>query len=280
MKSRSLVLSVLVPIVAVLGFDSRTAGAAKPAGSTSASPSVSASASALIKGGGLGFVTPGKCPPGMASIPGGSFSLAGDVKVVAPFCLDRTEVTVAAYSMCSASGGCLPAWKSCVYPLWTDKQLEGCADTCNTGKTDRLDHPVNCVDWSQAAAYCAAAGKRLPEHAEWEWAARGGPKASTYPWGEDAPDAQVCWSGITVQASTCAVGAFPAGDNPWGVHDLAGNLQEWTATKWVPSADPLQITKGGTWAANTGVPLAAKNVNADPPLNRHNALGFRCAKSL
>ncbi len=225
------------------------------------------------------LVKPGKCPAGMAFIPGGTFTQAGVPQTLTGFCMDVNEVTVGAYAACAVSGSCIPAWKTCVYPLWTEAQLTGCATTCNTGKADKLNHPQNCVDWNQAATYCAAMGKRLPEHAEWEWTARGEAKAHTYPWGNDEPNGQLCWSGLTTQPTTCPVGAYPSGDNPQGIHDLAGNLQEWTSTPW-PSADPLRITKGGTWAATDGKPLAAKNVNADPPLNRHNALGFRCAKTL
>ena len=251
-----------------------------------------AAASASTKGGGKGtlaIVKPGvKCPPGMALIPGGTYTQSGaeigGAKTIGTFCMDVNEVTVAAYSTCAVSGSCTPAWNSCVYPLWTDTQLKDCGKTCNAGKTDRLNHPINCIDWGQAASYCAALGKRLAEHDEWEWAARGEAKGTTYPWGNAEPTNNVCWSGPAAEGlapvarlTTCPVGGFPSGDNPQGVHDLAGNLQEWTASKW-PGTDPLRLTKGGTWAANTGKPLRADSLNADPPLNRHNALGFRCVK--
>ena len=243
-----------------------------------AAPKTSTSSS-----GGLAFVKPAKCPGGMVFVPGGTFTQTaatiGGVKTIHSLCMDVNEVTVAAYATCAASGACTPAWNTCVYPLWNASQIAECATMCNAGKADRLNHPVNCVDFSQASAYCAARGKRLPEQDEWEWAARGGTKASTYPWGETPPDAQVCWSAGPSgrRYTTCAVGSFPSGDNPQGVHDLAGNLQEWTNTKW-PGTDPLRISKGGTWAATYADPLRADNLNADPPLNRHNALGFRCVK--
>jgi formylglycine-generating enzyme required for sulfatase activity len=265
-------VSSLVPLLAIVAVASvDTSAAAAP----KASPSSS---------GGLAFVKPAKCPGGMVFVPGGTYTQSaatvGGAKTIASLCMDVTEVTVAAYATCSASGACTPAWNTCVYPLWSTPQVVECATMCNAGKPDRLNHPVNCVDFAQASAYCTAVGKRLPEQDEWEWAARGGAKGSTYPWGDAEPDAQVCWSGGPSGArhTTCAVGAFASGDNPQGIHDLAGNLQEWTKSKWPIGVEELRLTKGGTWAATYGGPLRVDNLNADPPLNRHNALGFRCVK--
>lgn len=273
MTVRRLALLSAMPLVAALLLDA--AAVAAPKGSTTKS-----SASGM-----LAFAKPSQCPAGMTLIPGGKYTQTtatiGGEKTIAPFCMDVTEVTVAAFATCAASGACTPAWNTCVYPPWNDTQIAECATMCNAGKPDRLHHPVNCIDWAQAASYCAAVGKRLPEQDEWEWAGRGEAKGSTFPWGEDPPNAQVCWSGplgAKARTTTCEVGSFPTGDNPQGVHDLSGNLQEWTNTKW-PGTDPLRITKGGTWAATTDGPLRVDNLNADPPLNRHNALGFRCAKS-
>jgi formylglycine-generating enzyme required for sulfatase activity len=269
MHARRLALVSIVPLVAAIALDTPSAAAA-PKASTSSS-------------GALSFVKPSKCPAGMVFVPGGTYTQTaatiGGSKTIVSLCVDVTEVTVAAYATCSASGACTPAWNTCVYPPWDAKQIAECASMCNAGKSDRLNHPVNCIDWSQANAYCAAIGKRLPEQDEWEWIARGGAKGNTFPWGEDPPGTQVCWSGPPsgIRATTCAVGSFPSGDNPQGVHDLAGNLQEWTNSQW-PGSDPLRITKGGTWAATDRKPLEVTNLNADPPLNRHNALGFRCVK--
>ncbi|MBI4706179.1 MAG: SUMF1/EgtB/PvdO family nonheme iron enzyme, partial [Deltaproteobacteria bacterium] len=140
-------------------------------------------------------------PQAMVSIPPGTFEMGsndggGDEKpvhsvTVAAFEMDPTEVTVAQYRKCVSDGGC--------------SEPSG----CNWEESGRDDHPVNCVDWQQAGAYCAWAGKRLPWEEEWEYAARG-TDGRIYPWGNGAPGDQLCWSGGSAgqRSSTCAVGQF------------------------------------------------------------------------
>ena len=108
----------------------------------------------------------GTCPAGMAWIPKGRFRMGarGDEVTVSGFCLDLTEVTVAEYS-------------SHTTPKASERWEDGSTNKsllCNGLRADRQNHPMNCVDWNQAAAHCAAELKRLPTEAEWEWAARGG----------------------------------------------------------------------------------------------------------
>lgn len=99
---------------------------------------------------------------------------------------------------------------------------------------DTEQHPINCVNWFEAFAFCAWDGGRLPTEAEWEKAAAGGDENRLYPWGQAEPDATRAAyscdydgkSGCTF-ADIAKVGMLPAGQGRWGHKDLAGNLLEW-----------------------------------------------------
>ena len=202
----------------------------------------------------------------MVSIPAGTFMMGsvGDLAEafpqehpqhgvsVAAFHMDRTEVTVRAY------------------------EGRGAAGDCNAGHSGRANDPINCVDWEQATAYCAWVGKRLPTEEEWEYAARG-TDGRTYPWGNDEPRAQVCFE----RDNTCAVGRFPAGDSPFGLHDMAGNVVEWTSSLWSEDYDkertgPGRVIRGGGYCHDAVEVRAAFRAN-DPPRDRDSYVGFRCA---
>ena len=105
--------------------------------------------------------------------------------------------------------------------------------------TNKLEHPVVGVSWFNAQAYCQWLSQateriyRLPSEAEWEKAASWvtGQKR-IYPWGDefDAANANSAAAGV---GDTTPVGAYsPQGDGPYGCADMAGNVQEWTATLW------------------------------------------------
>ena len=212
----------------------------------------------------------------MAPIPGGTFLVNGSDVTVAAFELDLTEVTTAAYAGCVKSRGCTPGA--------TD------AAACNYGKPSRATHPINCVDWAQAAAFCKWAGKRLPSKDEWEQAARGGTEARKYSIGSTdpqesatrnpkAPENQLCWlPSWERRAGTCAVGSFPRG--AFGLADMAGNVWEWTSTPYAKDGDaqPRHIGRGGGWDADSIEVFRAAHWAYPLSSDQSPSQGFRCAR--
>jgi formylglycine-generating enzyme required for sulfatase activity len=237
-------------------------------------------------------------PGGMARLPGGRFR-AGEptgprsdlvtYHRVRPFLLDATEVTVAEYTACVRAGRCRPASGTVHWEALREADREVWSAFCNRDREDRAGHPVNCVDWDDARAYCGFAGKRLPSEEEWEWTARGGERGSTYPWGDEAPGSRACWArGSDAggdRSGTCPAGAHPEGDAPSGVKDLAGNVWEWTSSATVYGADsrgrggtPVKVARGGGWADSEPARLSAAIRFSDLPTRRSADLGFRCAR--
>jgi len=226
---------------------------------------------------------PSGCPTGTAGIPGGSFVLGANKKTaeVKPFCLDLTEVTVSAFAACAAQGKCTPAQTSS-----TENGHPKDTSSCNGSRPERGAHPVNCIDFMQAEAFCKSRGARLPTEEEWEWAARGGENGTRFPWGNEPPGSRICWDGEGNDVGkgnrrgTCAVGSFPTGDNPWGVHDLSGNLWEWTSST-LGAGTLERVTRGGGWF-DFDVPayFEATSRMGDDPTLRSISIGFRCARSL
>lgn len=111
--------------------------------------------------------------------------------------------------------------------------------------TGREDHPVVHVAFEDIEAYAAWAGKAIPTEAEWECAARGGLEGQTYTWGTrftiDGQYQANTWQGKFPHHNTQADGFYgtsPVGSyapNGYGLHDMAGNVWEWTSDYYAPS---------------------------------------------
>ena len=217
-----------------------------------------------------------RCPAGMAAIPAGTFQFRVNRKatVVNEFCMDITEVTVAAYVACVNAGACSSKGLNrvgSIAPFTTP--------LCNWG-SGRNDHPINCVSWYQTVAYCKYADKRVPTEAEWEYAASGGDGRS-YPWGETTPTDQLCWDGAGNTlgkgkrgGNTCPVGSFPAGRSVFGLDDMAGGVWEWTSGKM----GIQRIIRGGGATTPIAPWVTTTMRTASFETENGNDIGVRCAR--
>lgn len=214
---------------------------------------------------------------------------------VKPFCIDKTEVTVEAYTTCVDASACTKAMEKDPPYAWPEQ--------FSWGKADRKNHPVNGVSFSQARAYCKHAGKRLISEIEWEFAARGA-QNRPHPWGAEEPGAKllnVCdtlcraegkkhqlpWIAIYNDADgfayTAPVGSFPAGATPEGVLDLEGNVSEWVEGAPCPYDKPECGEKGAIHRGASWIDQFKGLVNSSMRKRSHSgdgyaSVGFRCAK--
>lgn len=200
----------------------------------------------------------------MALVPGGTFTMSPPKREVTAgaVCMDVHEVTAVEYAACVKDGKCNASFLKCA-PQAT-YEVEG-----------KANHPINCVDFSQAEAYCKAQNKRLPTDTEWEWAARGGEEGRQYPWGNDKPTEHACWSGKTLHTGTCEVGSATLGDSPLGIHDLAGNVFEWTSANADVKGES-RVARGGSWKDGDPGMLRSARVGSFKTTYRCGFLGIRC----
>ena len=323
--------------------------------------------------------------PEMVYIPGTTFRMGFEhaydderpvhAVTMRPFLLDRREVTNRQFAkFVEATGYITPAegdgYAWCFIEGADDFQAIAGADWRHpegTGSSidGRLDHPVVCVSWYDAAAYARWAGKRLPTEAEWEYAARSGcpqqfvadvvpaapvqqtPANESNP--SDAPGsvgpasgdratgsdevnhpaarekptnccadaaakgpsrtavgevriAANVWHGVWPQKNELTDGFFytaPVGrfkTNAFGVHDMIGNVWEWTADWYdaayyqsAPAENPTgpptgqtRVARGGSWfcSPNYCGAYSTHYRGSSPPDHAFNNVGFRCAMDL
>lgn len=235
-------------------------------------------------------------PPGdMVAMAGGSYrTLVPDEGVVTPardvtvadFSIDKTEVTVGAYRECVSHGGCEPARMAEKHEYhW-----------CNWRLADHENHPVNCINWTNADRYCRWVNKRLPTQDEWEFAARSRARYGKRPWpGQAEPTCkeatikiradQLCGPTCTLPVCTPVKGTTEL-----GLCDVVGNVSEWTADgkvqEWFetgPDGDqkstklPVKFVRGSNCLYEPSDSGVAGHDGHDPQ-NGGSLIGFRCAR--
>jgi toxoflavin biosynthesis protein ToxD len=162
--------------------------------------------------------------------------------------------------------------------------------------SERANHPVYTVTHQAAEAYAswlsAKTGRafRLPTEAEWEWAATG-PDGRTFPWGNqfDADYANTCETGLF---NSTPVGVFLEGVSPFGVYDMAGNVEEYVADNYKPYPkghhiqDHLvdihgqyRVARGGGFVRYRDL-LRTRRRHGHNPRSSTYVMGFRLAESM
>jgi formylglycine-generating enzyme required for sulfatase activity len=242
-------------------------------------------------------------------IPGGSFRMGSPTTEegreddetphavsVGEFWLGETAVTLGQFRRFVRDSGHRPQSESMGCWWWTgSKWEESKSKNWRSPGFSQLDsQPVVCVSWNDASAYAKwlsrKTGKRfrLPTESEWEYAARAGTQTSRY-WGEaigrNRANCSECgsrWDG----KQPAPVGSFSP--NTFGLHDMLGNVFEWTCSQYKKSYDGSEqkcsvyadnySLRGGSWSSRPGWVRAAYRDNFNFPDFRDNYIGFRLAQ--
>ena len=161
----------------------------------------------------------------------------------------------------------LKDWKKNTYPAGWDNK------------------PVTWVSLDDARAYAAWTGKRLPHEWEWQYAAQG-TDGRLYPWGPKRDTLKIPPADTSRNMrEPTAVDAYPAGESPFGVMDLTGNVWQWT-DEYTDDHTRSAIVKGGSYyhAQTSGwyfpqaqeVNKYGKYLLMSSGMDRSGTIGFRC----
>jgi len=155
---------------------------------------------------------------------------------------------------------------------------------------DNPNKPVEKVSWSDAhnmaaeMSYVAAGNYRLPSEAEWEYACKAG-RDSAY-CGSSDKVSRLAWYDINSGQTTHRVGGKQA--NNWGLHDMNGNVNEWTldcsndsyagapsdGSAWMRGDCTKRVLRGGSWYYYPGGMRSADRYRS-PANDSKDSYGFR-----
>ena len=221
----------------------------------------------------------------MVFVPAGAFRFGpgGERRELPGYCIDRTEVSAAAFRRCVAAGVCrgYEDWPLC-------RRLE--PSTPHQCRDDRSDAPANWVDWYRAEQFCRWAGKRLPTAEEWEKAARGS-DGRVYPWGDEMSCDRAHVARGSVFSGCRGHGGLPDRPvsvldyadvpSPYGAIQLIGNVREWVDHRADPAlpaaADASAESRGGAWREGGALLAAFARDRLLGPGIATEAHGVRCA---
>jgi formylglycine-generating enzyme required for sulfatase activity len=197
----------------------------------------------------------------MVLVPSGGFLFGSESRPVslAAFYIDKYPVTNRQYgAFCRATGYRWPKY-------WEDERF------------NHADGPVVGVSVADAVKFSRWVGKELPTEEQWEKATRG-TDGRLYPWGSDPPTPErACHGRDPETGRTDPVTAHPGSASPYGAHEMAGNVWEWTSTT-VEDGEVLNVVKGGCFNDPPDLLRAFVRLEAMPK-DKFETIGFRCVKS-
>jgi serine/threonine protein kinase/formylglycine-generating enzyme required for sulfatase activity len=239
-----------------------------------------------------------RMPSRMVFVPGGDYRLVAwsrptDRRVqLDDFFIDKYEVTNREYREFIEAGGYLKreywrrpfvrdgralTWEEGIRLLTDRSGLPGPRGwSAQNVPAGQEEHPVTGVTWYEAAAYAAFRGKELPTAFQWEKAARNGTAAAPVnymPWGVFYPGDPLAHHANFENDGTVPVGTLEFGMSPFGAHDMAGNVQEWTRSETSEGV----LATGGAWGEPTYVFAQYAML---PPFYSSSKVGFRCAMTV